>query len=224
VLDRLKSLLGAKSPRRRLALPEEYWQLRGEDVVGNQTRAEMLSNRQIETYRAICALVKQIGADEIADLGCNVGVLGVLLRESGYRGTYVGVDANANALRLAERNLGAYEDGFRLVESNLRAMDCPEERYPVTVLKDVLEHMEDFQPILGEALRVTSGYALVANFIPWTEGEPIVSRTSEGYYHNLYSRSQVYAFAASKGFEVASVTSAMERDARPNEIVSMRRR
>jgi ubiquinone/menaquinone biosynthesis C-methylase UbiE len=204
--------------------PEEYWINLGSSVVGNMTREQMLVNRQIDTYRAICRLIAETSTRRVADLGCNVSVLGVLLREDNYRGEYIGVDSNSNALTIARNNLGRYRFPYEHVQANLRQLDFADRAFETVVLKDVLEHMEDFRPVLGEALRVAGRYALVANFIPWTEGDTIIRREPAGYYHNLYARRETYQFIAQAGFDVLSVTSTMEKESRPNEVVFLARR
>jgi ubiquinone/menaquinone biosynthesis C-methylase UbiE len=204
--------------------PEEYWINLGSNVVGNMTREQMLINRQIYTYKVICKLIADISTKQVADLGCNVSTLGVLLREDGYQGEYIGVDSNPNSLKIAPKNLERYQFPYKYVQANLRQLDFADRAFDTVVLKDVLEHMEDFRPFLGETLRVAGRYALIANFIPWTEGETIICQQPDGYYHNLYARREIYNFIAQAGFDVVSVKSAMEKDSRPNEVVFLSRK
>ena len=206
-----------------VAVPEDYWRNLGGQVVGNINREEMLDCRQIDTYRAIFGIVSGLSVPRVADLGCNVSIMGVILRESGYSGEYVGVDANPNALRIAQQNLSRYPAPFQLTEGNLRRLDFGDNSFECIIMKDVLEHMEDFRPILREVLRITSKHAIIANFIPWTEGETVIRREAAGYYHNLYSRKDVYAFVREQGFDIISVISVLEKDARPNEVILLRR-
>lgn len=64
---------------------------------------------------------------------------------------------------------------------------------------------------------------MVANFIPWTEGQTIIRLEPQGYYHNMYNRQAVYSFARGLGLNVEEVLSALERDSRPNEVVVFRK-
>ncbi|GEM_PF-3448343 len=220
----LKDLLKKRRAQARaVTAPEDYWHNLGENVVGNISKDEMLVSRQIDTYKVICRIIAGLPVHYVADLGCNVSIMGVLLRESGYTGEYIGIDANPHALTIAEKNLSRYENPYKLFKGNLRKLNFPSNSFECTILKDVLEHMEDFRPVLGEALRVASMYAVVANFIPWTEGETIIRKEPTGYFHNLYARKEVYAFIREHGYDVVSVTSSLEKDARPNEIVLLRR-
>jgi ubiquinone/menaquinone biosynthesis C-methylase UbiE len=206
-----------------VSVPEDYWINLGEEVVGNLSIEDMLECRQIDTYRAIGNAVMALSLHQVVDLGCNVGITGVILRESGYLGEYVGIDANPNALRIAARNLSRYPGISTLMEGNLRNLNFPGLTFQCVIIKDVLEHHEHFKTILREALRVSDRYALVANFITWSEGETIIRREPEGYYHNLYSRKEAYSFIRGQGFEIINVISALEKDARPNEIVQLKR-
>ena len=212
-----------RAQTKAVTAPEDYWYNLGENVVGNISKEEMLVSRQIDTYKAICRIIAGLPVRSVADLGCNVSIMGVLLRESDYTGEYIGIDANPHALTIAKKNLSRYENSYKLLEGNLRKLDFPSSSFECIIMKDVLEHMEDFRPVLGETLRVASMYAIVANFIPWTEGETIIRKEPTGYFHNLYARKEVYAFIREHGYDVVSVTSSLEKDARPNEIVLLKR-
>jgi 2-polyprenyl-3-methyl-5-hydroxy-6-metoxy-1,4-benzoquinol methylase len=143
--------------------PEDYWRNLGERVVGNITLDEMINCRQSYTYRAICRIVSDLSVNHVVDLGCNVSILGVMLRENGYNGEYIGVDANPNALTIARKNLLHYPAPFQHTEGNLRKLAFPSDSFECIILKDVLEHMEDFRLVLGEALCITSKYAIIAH-------------------------------------------------------------
>ncbi len=205
--------------------PEDYWINRGDDVIGNLTKDDMLNkNRQIDTDRAIYDLVLKLSIRQVVDLGCNVSVLGVLLREEGFNGEYIGIDSNPNALSVAETNLSSYNGLYKFYEANLRHLEFPSQAFEMVILKDVLEHLEGFQQVLLETLRISRRYVIIANFIPWTEGDTIIKRHPAGYFLNLYSRREVYRCIKDAGFDVVSVTSALEADGRPNEVVLLQRK
>ena len=73
--------------------------------------------------------------------------------------------------------------------------------------------------ILGEAARAARRLLVIANFIPWGEGAPVIRRDPQGFYLNTYRRSDVYECAAASGWKPLSVTSTLEKDERPNEVV-----
>jgi ubiquinone/menaquinone biosynthesis C-methylase UbiE len=204
--------------------PEEYWVNRGENVIGNQTKEQMLANRQIDTYKVICGLIFELSPQKVVDCGCNVGILGVLLRDQGFNKEYVGIDFNPNALKVAEKNMASYGGSSIFYQANLRHMDFQDQAFELVVLKDILEHMEDFRPVLSDVLRVSNKYAIISNFIPWAEGSSVIRKEPAGFFHNFYSRREVYQLIQDAGFDVLSVTSTLEQDARPNEVVLLQRK
>jgi ubiquinone/menaquinone biosynthesis C-methylase UbiE len=202
--------------------PEDYWIGRGENVIGRATLEQFQNGRQVDTYRQIHEALAARTAHELADLGCNVAALGQLLYSWGFEGDYVGYDSNPHALDVARRELEAVGRPSKLVEGNIRALPFADREFEFVVLKDVLEHMESFEPLLREAARVADRYLVVSTFLVWTDGSPIVRREQLGYFHNLYRREDVYAFAAELGFTVDEVRSAYEfvgEEPRPNEVV-----
>jgi SAM-dependent methyltransferase len=202
-------------------LPEEYWIKRGAEVIGRATTDALLNSRQADTYLAIADAVR--GYPRILDLGCNVAALGRIAYATGYDGSYTGVDSNPYAISEADRELQALGRACDVRTGNIRDLPFPDLSFSCVVMKDVLEHMEGFEALLAEACRVTDEMLVVANFIPWTEGDPIIRREPDGFFHNLYRRADVYASARTHGFGVHRVISALETDARANEIVLFRR-
>ena len=207
--------LGAEDP------PEKYWIERGTAVIGSATTDTLLSGRQADTYLAIAEAVRVY--PRILDLGCNVAALGRIIYATGYDGTYTGVDSNPYAVSEAQQELQALGHVCEIRIGNIRDLPFSDRSFPCVVMKDVLEHMEGFEGLLTEACRVADETLVVANFIPWTEGSPIIRREPDGFYHNLYRRADVYASARAHGFGIDRVISALERDSRANEIVVFRR-
>jgi SAM-dependent methyltransferase len=210
--------------RRRNAVstraPENYW-IERPDVMGATSTEEILSGRQSDTYLAVANAVKEFGA--VLDLGCNVAAVGRVLYSQGWAGRYCGVDSNPKAVDFARRELGSAPGQSDVRVENIRNLPFGDRDFPVVVMKDVLEHMEAYEPFLAEAMRIADRSVVIANFIPWTEGESVIRREKPGYFHNMYSRRQVYATARSNGFEIAGVVGTLEQDARPNEIVVFKR-
>jgi ubiquinone/menaquinone biosynthesis C-methylase UbiE len=200
--------------------PESYWIRRGENLVGGTpTLQELRQTRQVSTYRAIFEAIQTLGVHHVLDLGCHIAALAQLIYDWGYQGSYTGVDSNTYALKEAQKALEQQKGKVSFVQANIRSLGFADKTTLCVVMKDVLEHMEDFRPLLKEAARVSAKYVIIANFIPWTEGKTIIQRESEGFYHNLYNRQEVYNFAHDLGFRVQEIISALEKDARPNEIV-----
>jgi len=204
--------------------PELYWVRRGERVIGAGSLEELLRSRQVETYRAIHGLVADLGpVPAVFDIGCNTAALGRLLEAWGYPGRLWGLDRNPHALRRARRELGpSGRAPGGLVVGNARALPLGDRSVPVVVLKDVLEHLEDFRPVLGEALRVAERAAIVACFVPWVDGAPQPRRDPRGFYENAYARAEVLGFAEQHGWRPDRSIRVDEGDGRPNEVVRFR--
>ncbi len=203
------------------APPEAYWVARGAKVIGRGGLNRLREGRQVATYRAIARAIEAHRARTVLDLGCNVSALGQLLYDWGYDGEYVGADNNPFGLELAAQYLQPLARGrVRLVRANIRALPFRRAAAPIVVMKDVLEHMEDFRACFREAARVARDALIIANFIPWSDEPPEVRRDPAGFYLNRYRRADVYAFAADLGCIPARVEPTFEADGRPNEVVT----
>ena len=203
--------------------PESYWIQRKKDVIGRISLQDFLQGRQVDTYQEIFNAIKLRSVNQLVDLGCNTAALGKLLYHWGYSGSYIGVDTNPYSLRIAQENLGTILDNFHLTNANIRELPFDDRLFQCVVMKDVMEHMEDFRPLLFEAARISNKYVIITNFIPWTEGSCIIRREPQGFYHNMYNRREVYSFGKELGLEVEEVLSALEKDARANEVVIFKR-
>lgn len=199
--------------------PEDYWVQRGDSVIGVGSFEEVVDCRQVDTYRAIYDFVEGCGASEVLDLGCNVAVCGQLLRHWGYAGRYWGVDNNIHALRVAR---GRVSSSF--ANANIRRLPFASHSVPTVVMKDVLEHMEAFEPCLEEALRIARDHAIVANFIPWSDAPPKIHRERHGFYLNRYNSASVIEFMEAQGWTIDQQQSMQEKDGTPNEVFLLRRR
>jgi len=202
-----------------LGSPESYWVRLKSGVIGQATLGQLRQTRQVGTYRAIYRAIMARSVTQVLDLGCNIMALGLLLKDWGYPGSYIGVDSNPYALDLASQSSRPLPQVNHMVCANIRALPFAQRVFSCVVMKDVLEHMEDFRPLLSEAARVSLKYIIIANFIPWTEGKTLIKREPQRFYHNLYNRHEVSSFAQELGFGVEEVLSALETDARANEVV-----
>lgn len=217
------------SPIRLAGDPESYWVERKENIIGKTSLEELHRNsRQIETYSAIVHAITSRSPSRVADLGCNFAVVGQLLFENGFSGAYVGIDYNPYALLEAKQALAERRNGW--IRANIRSLPLADSSVECVVMKDVLEHMEDFRPLLAEASRVASNYVIIGNFIPWREGETRIRRDPRGYYLNAYNRQEVFSFASQVELRVEEVISTVEKsvgrkkNVGPNEIVVFAKR
>lgn len=205
--------------------PEQYWTNRGVRVVGPGGIAELRTGRQLTTFRAIHAVLVRRGACDVGDFGCNVAALGQQLFDWNYQGRYLGVENNPHALALAAQHLKdiAPARTWRLVRANIRRLPLAVGALETVVMKDVLEHMEDFRPLLGEAARVARRTLVLGVFLPWRDGRPQIRRHRRGFYLNTYRRADVLEFLYARGWEHSETIPTLEADGAPNEVVTFTR-
>lgn len=175
----------------------------------------MLACRQLETYRAIFELLGP-AADRVLDLGCNVAVLGQLLRHWGFTGAYTGLDSNPHAVTRARHDL---PNGNFWV-ANARSLPLASHTVARVVIKDVLEHLEDFRPALREAARVARDLLVVGCYIPWGVGPAAIVRHRHGFFENRYCRSEVLDDLAACGWRLWKSRKTREQDGRENEVLA----
>lgn len=192
--------------------PEQYWIDRGADVIGTDVLREGDNARQAATYLTLVDLImKRYGALFVLDAGCNLGVLEMDLRQNGFVGRYLGIDSNPSAIQYG------LQLGNHVKLGNLRALDFPDRGVDVVVIKDVLEHLESFEP-LREAFRVAWQAVIVSVYIPWTEQPEQITRHDEGYYTNRYCISDVIALAAECGWTLVETIDTRETNGTPNAV------
>lgn len=208
-----------RQPENPDAPPESYWVARAGRVIGSDQSEPVTECRQRDTYRAI---FEQLRPDcpEVLDLGCNVGVLGQLLQHWNYPGRYFGLDSNPFAATVARERVPR----GRFLVGNIRRLPFASASRAAVVMKDVIEHMEDFRPVLGEAARIAKDYLVIAAFIPWQEAPQEIVRHPKGFYRNRYQRSEVLDFLDNLGWSPDPVVRTVEQDGRKNEVVTFRRR
>lgn len=194
--------------------PEQYWIERGRDVIGTDVLREGVGARQAATYQAIVRWIIEHGITQVLDVGANVAALYMFLHMADYRGLYVGVDTNPNVQSAACVNVNV---------GDLRNLEFGDQEFECVVVKDVIEHLESYEP-LAEAFRVARKYVILAVYLPFTNDEPIIQQHADGYYLNRYKRQDVLAFAKRCGFEFCDVSlDLFERDGAPNTVWCWRR-
>ena len=106
----------------------------------------------------------------IADIGCSSGHLSrTLLREFGPDLLYTGIDIDAHALELGRQattqiagpRLGSYS----FAEAPADDLPFQNDSFDVTISMNLLEHVDDPRPALGEMLRVTRSFLLIRTLV-----------------------------------------------------------
>lgn len=81
-----------------------YWQ-RIKGTVGPGAKKDFHKIGSKDTRKAFEDYIIKNKFETVLDVGCNTGVEGYRLFESGFSGLYTGVDSNEKAVKLAEKNL-----------------------------------------------------------------------------------------------------------------------
>ena len=192
--------------------PEQYWIDRGTDVIGIDVLRDGDKARQAATYKVIADLVTgHYGALYVLDVGCNFGILEMYLRRNVFSGRYLGLDSNPSAIAYGKRI------GNHVRQGNLRALEQPDRNAEVVVVKDVLEHLENIQP-LREAFRVAWNAVIVSVYIPWTNDPEQIVQHDDGYYTNRYCLSDVIALASECGWTLVQTIDTRETNGTPNTV------
>ncbi len=196
--------------------PEDYWIARGEDVIGLDVLRDGEQARQAATYQAIAEAINDWAIFEVLDVGCNIGALyDWLFAFSKF--DYLGIDTNIHAIQIArKRGLYAGIGNLCYLPYSDRFFDC-------VVVKDVIEHLENIEP-LREAFRVAAEYAILSTYLPWHDAPSRIVQHPDGYYTNTYNRQDVIDLARECGFELVETIATQETNGTPNEVTVWARR
>jgi ubiquinone/menaquinone biosynthesis C-methylase UbiE len=140
----------------------------GERVIPD--RYELKPMLQEHLIRYEFAVPQVLGADVI-DLGCGCGYGAHLMATQGAR-SVAGVDLAEDALEYARQNYFAPNLSFEVMD--VTALRFPDDRFTAVVCLEVFEHVDDYQALLREAVRVLKpGGTLVLstpNKLVWSPG------------------------------------------------------
>src|SRR5262249_15460389 len=115
---------------------------------------ERFDGKNIESFGRGIELVRdlQINDFSLLDIGCGIGLYGVLLRKySGKRLSYAGCDFSPAMIDAAKR----LNPGCTFYQSDARKIDIPDRSMDVVWISAVLEHVPEFEKVLAEAARIT---------------------------------------------------------------------
>ncbi|HZY84739.1 MAG TPA: methyltransferase domain-containing protein [Gemmataceae bacterium] len=119
------------------------------------TSANRLQRLLIERfYRALCGLIRPLGAGPILDVGCGEGFTLARLARAGIGRRLDGVDRSADALRLGRE----MHPWATLRQGDASQLPCPDGAYDLVLCTEVLEHLDDPAAAVGELKRVTREY------------------------------------------------------------------
>lgn len=188
--------------------PEQYWINLGAEVIGLDVLADGENARQADTYRTIARLVCESKCETVIDVGANYGVMEDWLRRAGFEGDYYGIDSNPHAVTKANQlghqvKVGSIRDALPVCE--------------VVVVKDVIEHLENYQPLRNVFL-AAKRFVILATYLPFSDEPDVIQRNPDGYYTNTYNRQGVIDLAQACGFELVETITAHESNGTANAI------
>lgn len=95
---------------------------------------------------------------KILDFGCGSGRTLKMFRNLGFNNS-IGVDVSPNSMKLCEKNdFAVGKDVFLVKEEGTKFKD---KEFDLVFEDGVLEHFEDFTPIVKEICRISKGYVLI---------------------------------------------------------------
>jgi 2-polyprenyl-3-methyl-5-hydroxy-6-metoxy-1,4-benzoquinol methylase len=105
--------------------------------------------------RRIDWLVSQ-AVGEVVDVGCSQGIVSVLMARAGHRVT--GVDIEESRIEYAEADRLAeppeVRDRLRFAHTDGESIPLPDASADSAILGEIIEHLEDAEPVMREVVRV----------------------------------------------------------------------
>ncbi|HWP40458.1 MAG TPA: class I SAM-dependent methyltransferase [Tepidisphaeraceae bacterium] len=125
-----------------------------------QRELERFDGQNIESFRRGIDLVRNLPIDDFSllDIGCGVGLYGVLLRRySGKRFDYAGCDFSPAMVAQATR----LNPGCPISQADARHLYHMSKSFDVVWISALLEHVPEYEQVLAEAARVGRQYMLL---------------------------------------------------------------
>lgn len=123
-------------------------------------KEQSLSPRTMQRFRDITDTVLQhrgtvprTGMLDVLDVGCGAGAQSRFWTEAGHR--YTGVDINEPLILLARERARAETDGRATFDvGSATGLPFPDNSFDISLMPELLEHVEDWQSCINEAVRV----------------------------------------------------------------------
>src|SRR5688572_14348907 len=110
--------------------------------------------RALAIMKSVQRVREQQGATrdnlQVADIGCNAGTQSQCWLEQGH--TIFGVDISRELIDVARTRCGSFGDRARFFVGTATSLPWPEDSFDVCLLPELLEHVEDWQGCLREAV------------------------------------------------------------------------
>lgn len=149
----------------------------------------------------------------LLDAGCGGGVTGYHLKEAGLLGkvAYYGIDGSEAMLRLARRKVGTVDADF-----SISKLESIEGKYDRVLLRAILAHQEDPQPVLTAACNAIKddGQLVVIFWNNPVKGDWIYAMTEVGVPDTAHSEQVLTDAIHAAGCVVTRTESIIEPSAR----------
>lgn len=100
----------------------------------------------------LCVLPSKQGKVRVLDIGCGAGSFCEVWAESGF--AVAGIDINPELILLAQDRMKAAGFSAEFRSGSATALPWPDASFAIVTMPELLEHVEDWQSCLAEAIRV----------------------------------------------------------------------
>lgn len=179
-----------------------YWQKK-KGIIGNYTTYKSFKQegQDSEVRRVAEKFIIDNDIQLFVDIGCNTGIMFFRMRDSGWKGKYIGIDSNQKALDLANKLLEKYR-GFEFRNHDVGDINsCEDNSVKLVYSKDVIEHLPYHEAAMKEMFRISSKYILLSTFIHMGNVDKI-KKHPDGYFLNSYNKHAFTNLAYRYGFTV----------------------
>ena len=126
------------------------------DYYAHESLTEKATQRANGILRAVLRMRARLGdrGDDllVADIGCNAGTQSRCWLAEGHRVS--GIDISRDLVELARQRNAAYGDRAQFDVASATALPWAAGKFDVCLLPELLEHVDDWQSCLDEAIRV----------------------------------------------------------------------
>lgn len=133
----------------------EYYQ---RESLSDRMRARALGIRE-SILRLRSRLGLPVSDLHVADIGCNAGSLSRVWLEDGHR--VAGLDISRDLIAIARERSAAYSEHATFEVGTATDLPWEDERFDVCLLPELLEHVEAWDRVLSEGLRVLKPHGML---------------------------------------------------------------